>query len=142
MTDYVNRANEKQTFSNFITWGYMAVVLQHPLTPLCQFAWPTTSWLNRCCSQILGTFLKQRTVDCGIIGSEKIFLVHLASYSSSTLLRRPIPSQVFVNICMPSCLILYTCGHGRDWNTWFQQLGWTSKYFWQYSVPSLKDNNN
>ena len=35
---------------------------------------------------------------------------------------------------MPRCLLLYTCGHGSDWNTWFQLFGWVSEYFWQYSV--------
>ncbi|CAI9543598.1 unnamed protein product, partial [Staurois parvus] len=28
-------------------------VLQHPLTQLCHFTWPTTSWLSCCCSQLL-----------------------------------------------------------------------------------------
>jgi len=27
--------------------------LQYPLTPLCHFTWPTTSWLSCCCSQSL-----------------------------------------------------------------------------------------
>ncbi|CAI9572610.1 unnamed protein product, partial [Staurois parvus] len=27
--------------------------LQNALTPLCHFAWPTTSWLSCCCSQLL-----------------------------------------------------------------------------------------
>ncbi|CAI9540349.1 unnamed protein product, partial [Staurois parvus] len=27
--------------------------LQHALTPLCHFTWPTTWWLSCCCSQLL-----------------------------------------------------------------------------------------
>ncbi|CAI9560725.1 unnamed protein product [Staurois parvus] len=27
--------------------------LQHVLTPLCHFTWPTTSWRSCCCSQLL-----------------------------------------------------------------------------------------
>ena len=30
--------------------------------------------------------------------------------------------------CMRRGLLLYTCGHGSDWNTWFQLFGWMSEY--------------
>ncbi|CAI9614667.1 unnamed protein product [Staurois parvus] len=44
-----------------------------------------------------------------------ITVPHLNSLSSC---ERPILSQMFVEVvCMPRCLILYTCGHGGDWNT-------------------------
>ena len=37
-------------------------------------------------------------------------------------------------VCMPRCLLLYTCGHGSHWNTWFQLFGWVSEYVWQHRV--------
>ena len=49
------------------------------------------------------------------------------------LLRATHPSHMFVEtVCMPRCLLLCACGHGSDWNTWFQLFGWVSEYFWQY----------
>ena len=34
---------------------------------------------------------------------------------------RPILSRMSVEtVCMPRCLVLYTCGHRSDWNIWFQ----------------------
>ena len=57
---------------------------------------------------------------------------------------RHILSHMFVEtVCMPACLLLHTCGHGSDWNTWFQLSGWVSEYFWRYSVYgyiSVKDS--
>ena len=39
----------------------------------------------------------------------------------------PLTAEIFhdwtcwqVASCMPRCLLLYTCGHGSDWSTWFQ----------------------
>lgn len=37
-------------------------------------------------------------------------------------------------VCMYGCLILYSCGHGSDWNIGFQLFEWVCEYFWQYSV--------
>ena len=84
------------------------------------------------------------TVDCGIFGSKEISrldLLHrwhpitVPRWNSLSSWERPILSQMFVEtVCMPRCLLLYTCGHGSDWNTWFQLFGWVSEYFWQYSV--------
>ena len=86
------------------------------------------------------------TVDCGIFRSEEISrldLLHrwhpitVPRWNSLSSWEWPILSQMFVEtVCMPRCLLLYTCGHGSDWNTWFELFGWVSEYFWQYSVPS------
>ena len=69
------------------------------------------------------------TVDCGIFRSEEISrldLLHrwhpitVPRWNSLSSWERPILSQMFVEtVCMPRCLLLYTCGHGSDWNTWF-----------------------
>ena len=84
------------------------------------------------------------TVDCGIFREEEISrldLLHrwhpitVPCWDSLSSWERPILSQLFVEtVYMPRCLLLYTCGHGSDWNTWFQLFGWVSEYFWQYSV--------
>ena len=83
------------------------------------------------------------TVDCGIFRREEISWLELLHrwhpitvqcWNSLSSWMRPILSQMFVEtVCMPWCLLLYTCGHGSDWN-WFQLFGWVSEYFWQYSV--------
>ncbi|MEQ2169719.1 hypothetical protein GOODEAATRI_028227 [Goodea atripinnis] len=50
------------------------------------------------------------------------------------------PGNCQTQTCLSDCQmekgnsILYTCGHGIDWNTSFQLFGRVSKYFWQYSV--------
>ena len=72
----------------------------------------------------------QLTVDCGIFRNEEISwldLLHrwhpitVPRWNSLSSWERPILSQMFVKtVCMPRCLILYTCGHGSDWNTWFR----------------------
>ena len=72
-------------------------------------------------------------VDCGIFRSEEISwldLLHrwhpitVSCWNSLSSWERPILSQMFVEtVCMPRCLHLYTCGHGSDWNTWFQLFG-------------------
>ena len=87
------------------------------------------------------------TVDCGIFRSEEISgldLLHrrhpitVPCWNSLSSWERPILSQMFVEtVCMPRFLLLYTYGHGSDWNTWFQLFGWVSTYFWQYSVSVL-----
>lgn len=42
-------------------------------------------------------------------------------------------SQMYAEaICMPKCLILYTCGHGS--NTYIQRFAWMSEYFLQNSL--------
>lgn len=91
----------------------------------------------------------QLTVDCGIFRSEEISrldLLHrwhpitVPHWNSLSSWERPILSQMFVKaVCMPRCLILYTCGHGNDWNSWFWLFGSVSEYFWQYSVYSCTD---
>ena len=91
-------------------------------------------------------------VDCGIFRSEEISLLDLLHrwhpitvprWNSLSSWERPILSQMFVEtVCMPRCLLLYTCGHGSDWNTWFQLFGWVSEYFWQYSVDWMTPGTN
>lgn len=39
----------------------------------------------------------------------------------------------FINVCRSSLhaeVLLYTHGHGSDWNTWNKWLGWVTEYFW------------
>ena len=56
-------------------------------------------------------------------------------WNSLSSWERPILSKMFVEtVFMPRCLLLFTCGHWSDWNTWFQLFGWVSESFWQYSV--------
>ena len=81
------------------------------------------------------------TVDCGMFRSEDISrldLLHwwhpitVPRWNSLSSWERPILSQMFAEtVYMPRCLLLSTCGHGSDWNTWFQLFGWVSEYFWQ-----------
>ena len=79
------------------------------------------------------------TVDCGIFRSEEISqldLLHrwhpitVPCWNSLSSWEWPILSQMFVEtVCMPRCLLLYTCGHGSDWNTWFQLLdAWANTF--------------
>ena len=85
------------------------------------------------------------TADCGIFRSKEISgldLLHrwhpitVPRWNSLSSWEWLILSQMFEEtICMPR-LLLYTCGHGSDWNTWFQLFEWVSEYFWQYSVYS------
>ncbi|CAI9593817.1 unnamed protein product, partial [Staurois parvus] len=103
--------------------------LQHALTPLCHFTWPTTSWLSCCCSQLLlsRSVIIPLTVDYGIFCSKEISQIDLLHRWQPITVPRlhslssweiPIFSQMFVEaVCMPRCLILYTCGHVGDWNT-------------------------
>ena len=79
------------------------------------------------------------TVDCGIFRSEETsrldFLHRLCPltapcWNSLSSWERPILSQMIVEtVCMPRCLLLYTCGHGSDWNTSFNYLdGWVNTF--------------
>ena len=83
------------------------------------------------------------TVDCRIFRSKEISWLDLhrrhpitvPRWNSLSSWEQHILSQMFVEtVCMPRCLLLHTCGHGSDWNTWFQLFGWVTEYFWQYSV--------
>ena len=102
-------------------------------------------WLSCCRSQSLFHFaIAPLTVDCGIFRSEEISRLDLLHrrhpiteprWNSLSSWERPILSQMLgETVCMPRCLLLYTRGHGSDWNTWFALLGWVSEYFWQLSV--------
>ncbi|CAI9558335.1 unnamed protein product [Staurois parvus] len=67
------------------------------------------------------------TVDHGKFSSKemsRMTLLHrwqpitVPRFNSLSSSEQPILSKMFVEaVCMPRCLILYTCGHGGDWNT-------------------------
>ncbi|CAI9544220.1 unnamed protein product [Staurois parvus] len=54
------------------------------------------------------------------------FIAQVATYHSTTLEFTELlrATHSFTDVCrkvsMPRCLILYTCGHGGDWNTGIQ----------------------
>ena len=118
---------------------------QYPLTPLCHFTWPTTLWLS-CCRLSIASTLLPLTVDCGIFRNKEIsrldllhswYLITVPCWNSLSSWERPVLSQMFVtvwNSLHAQVLLLYTCGHESDWNTWFQSFGWVSEYFSQYSI--------
>ena len=79
------------------------------------------------------------TIDCGIFRSKEISRLDLLHrwhpitvpwWNSLSSWERPILSQMFVEtVCMPRCLLLYTCGHRSDLKTWFQLLdGWVNTF--------------
>ena len=91
---------------------------QHPLTPLRHFMWHTM-WHTIRFHFVITALI----VDCGIFRSEEI--------SQLDLLHRWHPITVpwwnslrvthsFTTVCrnrLHAQVLLYTCGHGRDWNT-------------------------
>ena len=78
----------------------------------------------------------QLTVDCGIFRSEEISQLDLLHRWHPVTVPHwnSLSSWEWPILWQSVCLLLYTCGHGIDWTTWFQLFGWVSEYFWQHSV--------
>ena len=140
LSTHCSWANLRATWSLEVCSERWGTLPQHPLTPLRHFTWPTTWWLSCSSSDRFHFITIPLTVDCGILRSEKVSqldLLHrwhpitVPRWHSMSSWERPILSQTFVEtVCMPRCLLLYTCGRGSDWNTWFQLLfnGWLNTF--------------
>lgn len=59
------------------------------------------------------------------LGLQRWDLITISCWNSE----RPILSQMFVEaVCVHWCLILCTCGHGSDWNTWHYSVRYIRSY--------------
>lgn len=50
-------------------------------------------------------------------------LITAAHWNSLSSWERPMLSQILVEAVCVSGLVLYTCGHGNNWNIWIQWFG-------------------